>query len=132
MNSITLILLMLLPELIIVLFLLWYLRLPLILKGQQAKLQVTPLMLIGMRMRQVNPDLIVLNAIKLRQAGIDLQIGQSEELLLILEAHCLAGGNVSRVTAALLEAKKRAEPLSLHQACSIDLELTGREKSNQA
>ena len=128
MDSLTLILLMLVPEILFVLFLFWYLRLHLIFKGIEAKLAVRPTDLIGMRMRQVNPDLIVLNAVKLIKAGVNLQLENQEDLLPTLEAHHLAGGNVARVTAALLEAKNRAASLSLKEACAIDLKMVSEEK----
>ncbi len=127
MNTLTIMMLMIVPEILLLLFLIWYLRLPLIVKGIEAKLRITPMMLIGMRLRKINPDMIVLNAIKLKKAGINLELDQPEDLIFIFEAHCLAGGNVARVTAALLEAQNRSEPLSLKQACAIDLELVTRK-----
>ncbi len=129
MSLISVVFLMILPEILALLFLIWYLRITLILKGREAKVQVTPIMVIGMRIRGVNPDLVILNAIKLLQAGLDFQLKRREDLIHTLEAHCLAGGNVKRVTAALLEARNRGEELSLKRACAIDLELAGREKS---
>jgi len=128
MDPVTLILLMLVPEILFVLFLLWYIRLHLIFKGIEVKLAVTPMALIGMRFRRVNPDLIVLNAVKLLKAGVNLQLDNQEDLLPTLEAHHLAGGNVARVTAALLEAKNRTASLSLKEACAIDLKLSYEEK----
>lgn len=127
MDLTTLILLMLVPELLFILFMFWYLRLHLIFKGIEVKLNVTPTMLIGMRLRRVNPDLIILNAVKLLKAGVNLQV-RSEELLQILEGHFLAGGNVARVTAALLEAKNRAASLSLSEARAIDLKMVCEEE----
>ena len=81
-----------------------------------------------MRLRRVNPDLIVLNAVKLLKAGVNLQLENQEDLLPTLEAHYLAGGNVARVTAALLEAKNRAASLSLKEACAIDLKMVSEEE----
>lgn len=131
MDLTTMILLMLVPEIIFILFLAWYLRLHLILKGIEAKLAVTPAALIGMRLRRVNPDLIVLNAVKLLKAGANLQLENLEDLLPALEAHHLAGGNVARVTAALLEAKNRAASLSLKEACAIDLKMVCEEEKRK-
>ncbi len=128
MNLTTMVLLMVVPEILLILFLLWYIRLHLIFKGIEVKLAVTPMALIGMRLRRVNPDLIVLNAVKLLKAGVNLQLENQEDLLPTLEAHHLAGGNVARVTAALLEAKNRAASLSLQEACAIDLKLSFEEK----
>ncbi len=121
------IMVMILPEILAVLFLIWYLRFTLIFKGREARVQITPAMVVGMRIRGVNPDLIILNAIKLLQTGIDFQFEHREDLIYTLEAHCLAGGNVARVTAALLEARKRGEELSLKKACAIDLDLIEKE-----
>lgn len=128
MDLTTLILLMLIPEILFILFMIWYLRLQLIFKGVEVKLAVTPAALIGMRLRRVNPDLIVLNAVKLLKAGVNLQLENQEDLLPTLEAHYLAGGNVARVTAALLEAKNRAASLSLKEACAIDLKMVSEEE----
>ncbi len=128
MDLTTLILLMLIPEILFILFMIWYLRLNLIFKGVEVKLAVTPAALIGMRLRRVNPDLIVLNAVKLLKAGVNLQLENQEDLLPTLEAHYLAGGNVARVTAALLEAKNRAASLSLKEACAIDLKMVSEEE----
>ncbi len=128
MDLTTLILLMLIPEILFILFMIWYLRLHLILKGMEVKLAVTPTMLIGMRLRRVNPDIIVLNAIKLLKAGVNLQVRNPEELLQILEGHFLAGGNVARVTAAMLEAKNRAASLSFSEARAIDMKMVCEEE----
>ena len=129
MSPFVLIMLMIVPEILTLLFLIWYLRLSLIFKGIDARLRITPMMLIGMRMRKVNPDLIVLNAIKVIKSGVNLQLDRPEDIIFIFEAHCLAGGNVGRVAAALVEAQKRGEPLAVKQACAIDLELTAKENN---
>lgn len=125
MNLVTLILIMIVPELIALFFIIWYLRLHLIFAARRAGVQIPPIILIGMRLRKVNPDLIVLNGLKILQSGIELSPENREELFQILEAHHLAGGNVGRVAAALAEAQKRGEQLSLQEACAIDLELVG-------
>lgn len=67
-----------------------------------------------MRLRRVNPSLIVLNQIKLWKAG--LKIGSNE-----LEAHYLAGGNPTAVSDALIAADKASLNLSFERACAIDL-----------
>ena len=51
--------------------------------------------LVGMRLRRVPPAEIVDALIQVRKAGIDVRADT-------LEAHYLAGGNVSRVVAALV------------------------------
>ena len=53
--------------------------------------------LVGMRMRRVIPQKIVLPLIKANKAGLDLNSNQ-------LEAHYLAGGNVDKVVDALIAA----------------------------
>ena len=56
-----------------------------------ANVKVSIFNLIGMRLRRVIPNRIVLPLIKSTKAGIGLSVNQ-------LEAHYLAGGNVDRVT----------------------------------
>ena len=83
----------------------------------QAKLSNAPvsfLSLIGMRLRKVKPDVIVLNRISAKKAGLDLATNS-------LEAHYLAGGNVSRVVRAMIAADKAKIDLSWENATAIDL-----------
>ena len=70
--------------------------------------------LIGMRLRRVPPAEIVDALIQVRKAGIDVRADT-------LEAHYLAGGNVSRVVAALVAADKANMDLSIQRATAIDL-----------
>ncbi|MDA3962862.1 MAG: flotillin-like protein FloA [Planctomycetota bacterium] len=70
--------------------------------------------IIFMRLRKVNPAVIVTARITAQKAG--LSIGSEE-----LEAHYLAGGRVVRVVSALVAAKKARIPLEFDQACAIDL-----------
>ena len=53
--------------------------------------------LVGMRMRRVPPQKIVLPLIKANKAGLNVNVNQ-------LEAHYLAGGNVDKVVDALIAA----------------------------
>ncbi|WP_295162773.1 flotillin-like protein FloA [uncultured Brachyspira sp.] len=76
--------------------------------------RVNMITLITMRLRRVNPSLIVLNQIKLWKAG--LKIGTNE-----LEAHYLAGGNPTAVADALIAADKASLNLSFERAAAIDL-----------
>ena len=69
--------------------------------------------LVGMRLRRVPPAEIVDALIQVRKAGIDVRADT-------LEAHYLAGGNVSRV-AALVAADKANMDLSIQRATAIDL-----------
>ncbi len=71
--------------------------------------------LVGMRLRRVNPNQIVLPLIKANKAGLgDVNTDQ-------LEAHYLAGGNVDKVIDALIAAQRAQIPLTLQRACAIDL-----------
>ncbi|MEI0479223.1 flotillin-like protein FloA [Brachyspira pulli] len=76
--------------------------------------RINMITLITMRLRRVNPSLIVLNQIKLWKAG--LKIGSNE-----LEAHYLAGGNPTAVADALIAADKASLDLSFERAAAIDL-----------
>ena len=70
--------------------------------------------LIGMRLRKVSPQVIVRNLISATKAGIMLNTSQ-------LEAHYLAGGNVSNVVNALISANKANLDLQFEKASAIDL-----------
>ena len=70
--------------------------------------------LVGMRLRRVPPDKIVLPLIKANKAGLDVNSNQ-------LEAHYLAGGNVDRVIDALIAAHRAEIPLTFERSCAIDL-----------
>lgn len=70
--------------------------------------------LIGMRLRRVVPNRIVLPLIKASKAGLDLHVNQ-------LEAHHLAGGNVDRVVDALIAAQRANMNLPFERAAAIDL-----------
>ena len=70
--------------------------------------------LVGMRIRRVEPRMIVLPLIKGTKAGLDLNVNQ-------LEAHYLAGGDVDRVVDALIAAERAAIPLTFERAAAIDL-----------
>lgn len=70
--------------------------------------------LVGMRLRRVIPQRIVLPLIKANKAGLDVQVNQ-------LEAHYLAGGDVDRVVDALIAAERAAIALPFERAAAIDL-----------
>lgn len=70
--------------------------------------------LIGMRLRKVSPQVIVRNLISATKAGIELNIS-------LLEAHYLAGGNVTNVVNALISANKANLDLGFAKAAAIDL-----------
>ncbi|HSN98667.1 MAG TPA: flotillin-like protein FloA [Candidatus Nanopelagicales bacterium] len=70
--------------------------------------------LIGMRFRRVPPGTVVNARISAVKAGLDVSINH-------LEAHYLAGGNVTRVVNALISADKARIPLPFNRAAAIDL-----------
>ena len=78
--------------------------------------------LIGMRLRRVPTGLIVDNRITAVKAGINLDTDP-------LEAHFLAGGNVSHVVLALIAAEKAGITLDFDRACAIDLAIKGTSKT---
>lgn len=70
--------------------------------------------LIGMRLRKVSPTVIVYSRINAVKAGLNLGVNE-------LEAHYLAGGNVTQVVKALIAASKANIDLTFKQATAIDL-----------
>ena len=79
-----------------------------------AHVKVTMPDLIGMRLRRVPPSKIVFPLIKAVKGGIKVSVNQ-------LEAHYLAGGNVDRVTDALIAANMADMNLPFERAAAIDL-----------
>jgi uncharacterized protein YqfA (UPF0365 family) len=81
---------------------------------------VSILALIGMGFRQVNSRLIVQAKIMASQAGLDIgrRNGISTQRL---EAHYLAGGNVTNVILAIIAAQRAGIPLDFDRAAAIDL-----------
>jgi uncharacterized protein YqfA (UPF0365 family) len=76
--------------------------------------KVAMLDLVMMRLRKVPPEVIVLNRITAKKAGIDISTD-------LMEAHYLARGNVSRVVAAMIAADKAGIELPWNAATGIDL-----------
>jgi uncharacterized protein YqfA (UPF0365 family) len=81
---------------------------------------VSMLSLIGMGFRQVNSRVIVQAKIMAAQAGLDInrRSGISTQRL---EAHYLAGGNVTNVILAIIAAHRAGIPLDFDRAAAIDL-----------
>lgn len=79
-----------------------------------ANVRVSLANLIGMRLRRVNPQSIVLPLIKASKAGLNIDIAK-------LEAHLLAGGDVDRVVDALIAAERAGIELDFSRAAAIDL-----------
>lgn len=70
--------------------------------------------LVGMKLRRVKPNMVVLPMIRATKAGIDVDINQ-------LESHLLAGGKVGRVVDALIAAHRAKLDLTFERAAAIDL-----------
>jgi uncharacterized protein YqfA (UPF0365 family) len=70
--------------------------------------------LVGMRLRNVLPRVIIEPQIAATKAGLHLDLAE-------IEAHYLAGGQVNRVVQALISADKAGIELSFKQAAAIDL-----------
>jgi len=92
------------------------------LRAKLADAPVSFAKLIGMRLRRVPMGLIVDSRITAVKAGIGLDTDP-------LEAHYLAGGNVSHVVLALIAADKAALQLDFNRACAIDLAIKGTSKT---
>src|SRR5437762_13533401 len=78
--------------------------------------------MIGMRLRRVPVGLIVDNRITAVKAGLEVASDP-------LEAHYLAGGDVSHVILALIAADKAGISLEFNRACAIDLATKGTGKT---
>src|SRR3982750_2503222 len=78
--------------------------------------------MVGMRLRKVPVGLIVDNRITAVKAGIEVASDP-------LEAHYLAGGDVSQVILALIAADKAGISLDMNRACAIDLATKGTGKT---
>lgn len=75
---------------------------------------ITIFSLIGMKLRQVPPRLIVDARIRLVKAGLELPVN-------LIEAHYLAGGNVINVVQGLIASDKAGITLNFQKAAAIDL-----------
>ena len=78
--------------------------------------------MVGMRLRKVPVGLIVDNRITAVKAGLEVPSDP-------LEAHFLAGGDVSHVILALIAADKAGISLDFNRACAIDLATKGTGKT---
>ncbi len=79
-----------------------------------ARAHVSIVNLVGMKLRGINPSIIVDGRIMALKAGLEMETGD-------LEAHYLAGGNVRKVVRALIAADKANIALDFKKACAIDL-----------
>ncbi len=79
-----------------------------------SNVKVSIIALVGMKLRRVKPNLIVLPLIRGVKAGIVIDLNQ-------LESHYLAGGKVGRVVDALIAAHRAKLDLTFERAAAIDL-----------
>ena len=103
-----------LAVLIVIIVFFWFVPVGLWIAAVAAGAPLRILDLIGMRLRRVNPNVIVKGLISLHKAGL---ITTASEL----EAHYLASGNVLNVASALIAADKARIELSFQRASAIDL-----------
>ncbi len=99
---------------VFLIFFFWIIPVGLWISAISAGVRVAISSLVGMRLRRVPPQKIILPLIKADKAGIDVDQNQ-------LEAHFLAGGNVDRVIDAMIAADKARIPLPFDRAAAIDL-----------
>lgn len=85
-----------------------------LLKAHYARAPVSLGTLISMRIRRVNPEVIVNAWIRAVHAGLKLTVAE-------LDAHYVAGGDVDRVVEALILADNANRHLSFEQVAAIDL-----------
>jgi uncharacterized protein YqfA (UPF0365 family) len=82
--------------------------------AKAANVNVSVFTLVGMRLRRVRPDRIIIPLIKVSKAGIDVNVNQ-------LESHLLSGGRVDNVVDALIAAHRANLELTFERAAAIDL-----------
>ncbi|HEX4013594.1 MAG TPA: flotillin-like protein FloA [Candidatus Cybelea sp.] len=70
--------------------------------------------LVRMRLIGIPPGVIVTNYVRARKAGLNLTVDQ-------MQSHYLAGGNVEKVTLAMIAAQRAQIPLEWQRAAAIDL-----------
>ncbi len=98
----------------VLLIVFWLLPIPLWLSAKFANVHVSLLQLVFMRFRRVPPSVIVNAMVTATKAGIPVERD-------LLEAHYLAGGNISKVVRALISADKANIELDFRAATAIDL-----------
>ncbi|WP_196592780.1 flotillin-like protein FloA [Pectinatus sottacetonis] len=99
---------------VIVMLFLYFVPLGLWISALAANVSVGIFTLVGMRMRRVIPQKIILPLIKANKAGLTVNANQ-------LEAHYLAGGNVDKVVDALIASQRAQIPLPFERSAAIDL-----------
>jgi uncharacterized protein YqfA (UPF0365 family) len=104
----------LVPVLIGLIVVLYIVPIPLWVAAWSSGAYVSLANLIGMRLRRVPPSTIVIGRISAVKAGLEISAND-------LEAHYLAGGNVTRVVNALISADKANIEMPFKRAAAIDL-----------
>ncbi len=100
--------------LIVVIAFFWFVPVGLWIAAVAAGVPLRIFDLVGMRLRRVNPNVIVKGLISVHKAGLKVSTAE-------LEAHYLASGNVLNVTSALIAADKARIDLTFQRAAAIDL-----------
>jgi uncharacterized protein YqfA (UPF0365 family) len=93
---------------------LYYFPLGLWIRTVAAGVPLSMMSLIRMRLIGIQPGVIVTNLVRARKAGLDLTVDQ-------MQSHYLAGGNVEKVTLAMIAAQRAEIPLTWQRASAIDL-----------
>jgi uncharacterized protein YqfA (UPF0365 family) len=104
----------LIAAVVLIMFILWMVPVRLWITAMASGAYVRLTTLIGMRLRRVSPIGVIIPLISATKAGLHLDIND-------LEAHYLAGGNVSNVVNALISADKANIDLDFKRAAAIDL-----------
>jgi uncharacterized protein YqfA (UPF0365 family) len=99
---------------LLVVFIIMFQFIGLYIRAMVSGAHVTFMELIGMRIRNVNPTVIVNSRVQAMRAGIPVSNGE-------MESHVLAGGNVMRVINAMIAANKANIDLPWNVATAIDL-----------
>jgi uncharacterized protein YqfA (UPF0365 family) len=105
---------LLIPTVLLLLFVLYFVPIPLWIAAWSSGASVSLMTLVGMRLRRVPPATVVNARISAVKAGLQISIDD-------LEAHYLAGGNVVRVVNALISADKANIVMPFKRAAAIDL-----------
>src|SRR5216683_275464 len=93
---------------------LYYMVLGMWIRTIAAGVPLSVVALIRMRLIGIQPSVIVTNLVRARKAGLALTVEQ-------MQSHYLAGGNIQKVTLAMIAAQRAQIPLEWQRASAIDL-----------
>jgi len=99
---------------IVVMLFLYFIPVALWISALAARVHIGIGEMVGMRLRRVPPNVIVNSQINASKAGVEITTA-------FLEAHFLAGGEVTKVVGALIAADKAGITLTTERAAAIDL-----------